>query len=312
VATGAGFQDHFSSVADAYAQARPEYPDALFDLLAARVPAGAQVWEPGCGSGQATRGLALRFAHVHATDPSAQQIARHWAAPHDPGVPAEAAVSRDADLLGPDAAQGLARALAHGHVPGHAPVREAAFAHPPGQDTAPARVTVAVEPGERTALPDASVQLIAVAQALHWFDRPAFFAECDRVLAPGGVLAAWGYGDFLVPEGMEDAVAAFRADIEPHWPPERVLVDGEYGDFAWPFPAEAAPRLALEASWTLPHFLRYLASMSAVVRCTRATGQDPVARHRSALAQAWGDPERGRVIAWPLFLHVRRKPGPPA
>ena len=134
------FKDHFSGVADAYAAARPEYPDDLFGLVASHVPADAKVWEPGCGSGQATRGLAARFAHVHATDPSAQQLAQHWA-------------------------------------------RNGAR-----------NVDVAVEPGERTALPDASVQLVAVAQALHWFDRGAFFAECERVLAPGGVLAAWGYG----------------------------------------------------------------------------------------------------------------------
>jgi SAM-dependent methyltransferase len=307
MATGAGFKDHFSTVADAYAQARPEYPDALFDALAAHVPASARVWEPGCGSGQATRGLAARFAHVYATDPSAQQIAKHWAAPHDPGVPAEAAAAMDAGVPGADPAHGHA----HGPPHGHASVHDAASVQfSAGRDDATsARVTVAVEPGERTALPDASVELIAVAQALHWFDRRAFFAECARVLVPGGVLAAWGYGDFLVPDGMEAPVAAFRATIDAHWPPERVLVDGEYGDFDWPFPALAAPRLALEAHWTWPHFQRYLASMSAVARCTAATGQDPVALHAPALTRAWGDPAQGRTIGWPLFLHLRRKPG---
>lgn len=135
------FRDHFSAVASHYAAARPEYPDALFEALAEAAPRGARVWEPGCGSGQATRGLAARFAHVHATDPSAQQIARHWA-------------------------------------------RQGA-----------GNVTLAVEPGERTALADGAVGLVAVAQALHWFDLDAFFAECARVLAPGGVLAAcWRRG----------------------------------------------------------------------------------------------------------------------
>ena len=76
---GAGFKDHFSGVADAYAVARPVYPDALYDALAQHVPHNAQVWEPGCGSGQATRGLVARFAKVHATDPSATQLAAHWA-----------------------------------------------------------------------------------------------------------------------------------------------------------------------------------------------------------------------------------------
>jgi SAM-dependent methyltransferase len=251
--SGAGFKDHFSGIADAYAQARPEYPDALFDAIAATVPATAHVWEPGCGSGQATRGLAARFAHVHATEPSAEQLAQHWAQP--------------------------------------------------GTE----RVSLAVEPGERTALADGSVQLVAVAQALHWFDRSRFFAECRRVLAPGGVLAAWGYADFLPPEGMLDAVAAFRARIDPYWPPERAQVDARYAGYDWPFPALPAPELWLEMEWSLGHFLRYLSSMSAVARCAADTGDDPVGRHAPALAAVWGDPDEARTIQWPLFLHLRRK-----
>ncbi|MFD0739107.1 methyltransferase domain-containing protein [Lysobacter koreensis] len=253
------FKDHFSGIADAYAAARPEYPDALFDALAAVVPAAARVWEPGCGSGQATRGLAARFAHVHATDPSAQQLAQHWAA----------AMSTNGGTT---------------------------------------NVSLAVEPAEHAALPDASVQLVAVAQALHWFDRAQFFAECERVLAPGGVLAAWGYPDFLAPEGMVEAVAAFRAQIEPHWPPERAQIDARYAGYDWPFPALPTPELWLEAEWSLPHFLRYLASMSASARCLAETGDDPVARHASALAAAWGDTGDERTVQWPLFLHLRQKP----
>ncbi len=145
-------------------------------------------------------------------------------------------------------------------------------------------------PAEHTALADGSVELVAVAQALHWFDRPRFFAECARVLRPGGVLAAWGYQDFLPPEGMTDAVDAFRAQIEPYWPPERAQVDAHYAGYDWPFPALPVPTVWLEAEWTLPRFLRYLSSSSATARCRAATGEDPVARHAPALSAAWGDP----------------------
>lgn len=248
------FKDHFSGIADAYAAARPEYPDTLFDALAAEAPPESLVWEPGAGSGQATRGLAARFTHVHATDPSAAQLAQHWA---------------------------------------HAGAAD---------------VSLAVEPAESTALGDHSVQLVAVAQALHWFDRPRFFAECERVLAPGGVLAAWGYQDFDPPAGLEAAVAGFRVRIAPHWPAERALVDARYAGFEWPFPAIDAPSLWLESRWPLAHFLRYLASLSATARCAEATGEDPVARHAPAIAAAWGDPEAVKPIRWPLFLHLRRRP----
>jgi SAM-dependent methyltransferase len=70
------FHDHFSPVAAAYAQARPSYPDALFDWIAAIAPRRGLAWEAGCGSGQATCSLATRFDAVHASDPSAAQVAQ--------------------------------------------------------------------------------------------------------------------------------------------------------------------------------------------------------------------------------------------
>ena len=60
------FKDHFSSVADVYLASRPTYPDALYDAIVAVVPADARVWEPGAGSGQATRGLAARLSTLPA------------------------------------------------------------------------------------------------------------------------------------------------------------------------------------------------------------------------------------------------------
>jgi len=69
------FQDHFSGHAGAYHEARPTYPDALYDWLAAQARVRDLVWDAGCGNGQASVALARRFARVHATDPSAAQIA---------------------------------------------------------------------------------------------------------------------------------------------------------------------------------------------------------------------------------------------
>ncbi|KAF6039556.1 hypothetical protein EB796_002119 [Bugula neritina] len=55
---------------------------------------------------------------------------------------------------------------------------------------------------------DNSVTLIQVATALHWFDLDKFYRECDRVLVPGGVVAAFCYAfkDFPIvnhPHGDE-------------------------------------------------------------------------------------------------------------
>ncbi|WP_395679932.1 class I SAM-dependent methyltransferase [Dokdonella sp.] len=69
------FKDHFSAHAGAYHEARPTYPEALYDWLAAQVRMRDLAWDAGCGNGQASVALARRFARVHASDPSATQIA---------------------------------------------------------------------------------------------------------------------------------------------------------------------------------------------------------------------------------------------
>lgn len=97
------FKDHFSGVAGAYQSFRPRYPEALFRWLADQAPARRCAVDLGCGSGQASVGLAARFEEVVGVDPSADQVAQ--AEPH-PRVryvvaPAEATglAATSADLI---------------------------------------------------------------------------------------------------------------------------------------------------------------------------------------------------------------------
>lgn len=70
------FKDHFSGHAGSYAAARPRYPGALYDWLAAQCARRELAWDAGCGNGQATVALAAHFGRVIGTDPSAPQIAQ--------------------------------------------------------------------------------------------------------------------------------------------------------------------------------------------------------------------------------------------
>lgn len=55
-------------------------------------------------------------------------------------------------------------------------------------------IRYAIGTAEAIDLPPASLDLIVAAQAAHWFDLPAFYAEARRIAAPGAALALVSYG----------------------------------------------------------------------------------------------------------------------
>ncbi|HEY0230831.1 MAG TPA: class I SAM-dependent methyltransferase [Dokdonella sp.] len=238
------FKDHFSGHAPGYRDARPLYPEALFDWLAKAAPDRDLVWDAGCGNGQASVALAARFARVRATDPSASQI-------------------------------------------GHAEAR--------------ANIDYRVEPAERCSLPDRSASLVTVAQALHWFEFDAFFAEVRRVLKPRGLFAAWAYSDCRVTPAIDRLKDRVYIDlVGPYWPPERALVEAGYATIPFPLDAVATPSFDMSVDWSAGQFLAYLRSWSATQRYRKDAGADPVEQIEHDMRSAWGDGVR--AVHWDFHL----------
>lgn len=91
-----------------------------------------------------------------------------------------------------------------------APHPKVRYLHTP--DATPGEDLVAALGGE------GSVDLITVAEAVHWFDLPAFYAVACRVLRrPGGVIAVWGYNYRVSP--VEDMMARFVNTTLPYRDP---------------------------------------------------------------------------------------------
>jgi SAM-dependent methyltransferase len=166
-----------------------------------------------------------------------------------------------------------------------------------------------VETAEQCTLPDASVDLVSVAQAIHWFDLEPFYSQVHRVLAPGGVIAIWGYGTGSLAEPELDAVFQEYAKVtlREHWPVQRQILDDGYRTIPFPFAEIPAPSFDFSADWTLAELAGYLRTWSATARFAAVLGRDPVSDVESALAEHWGDPDRRRSFRWPLYLRVGRK-----
>jgi SAM-dependent methyltransferase len=175
-----------------------------------------------------------------------------------------------------------------------------------GHAVAHPRVRYKVATAEASGLQDHSADLVTVAQALHWLDLERFYAEVRRVARPGAVFAAWTYSLADADTAVDPLVEAFYAQMEPWWPPERRHVEDGYRSLDFPFEPIAAPAFLIREAWPMERLLGYFGTWSAVNRCRKETGEDPLEALGEQLSALWGDPAQPRPVQWPLHLRIGR------
>ena len=139
----------------------------------------------------------------------------------------------------------------------------------------------------------------------HWLDLPAFYAEARRVAREGAVLALITYGVIETDPEIDPVVQHFYRDVVgPYWPPERRHVEDGYRSLDFPFDELPPPPLAIVVEWRLADLVGYADTWSAVRGAEKALGHSPVPPFENALLRTWGNPERRRLIRFPLSLRV--------
>ena len=169
------------------------------------------------------------------------------------------------------------------------------------------RVSYTVALADASGLPDASVDLVTVAQALHWLPFDSFFTEVERVVAPGGALAVWCYTRPTL-DGELDAILLryYSGTCKPYWSPERCLVDEGYRSVPLPIREIEPPPMRIEAHQTLAEFAGYVRTWSATIKLTKAIGRDPVVDLERELAPLWGEVDERQRVRWPIVLRAGR------
>jgi len=167
------------------------------------------------------------------------------------------------------------------------------------------RISYRVALAEASGIDSASVDLILVAQALHWFDLDAFFTEAKRVLKEDGVLAITSYKVLEIAPEIDAIIWKFYHETTgPFWPPERELVETDYKDIQFPFPELSPVPFEMREQWNLDQLAGYLRTWSATQKFIAARGFDPVDSLMEELGAVWNNPEQVREIKWPLHLRV--------
>lgn len=289
----------FVKQAATYANSRPTYPASLFSFLSSLTTQHNLAWDVGTGNGQAATAVS-NFCSIPAFHLSRLQIFRGtwncffstpWAALSGTQV-----ADHYEKVIATDVS---ASQLAHAR-------------HRPNITYAATPAVMSLAQVHDLVGPEGSVDLVTVAQALHWFDLDVFYAHVRHVLRkPGGVIAAWSYRLPTVTPAVDAALADFYRITDPYWAPQRKLVDQGYATVPFPFRpvledgrGVSAPiyDFFTEHSWALGDYLRYLSSWSAVQTALDqgvALLSDDVVQ---AFARAWGDPEERQTVKSPIAL----------
>jgi SAM-dependent methyltransferase len=166
------------------------------------------------------------------------------------------------------------------------------------------RITYRQATAEVSGLPDACVDGVLVAAAVHWFAGRAFNTEVRRVCKPAAVMAWIGYLPMRLPDSSIQSVmdTFHNRTLSAWWPAERRWVEQSYAglDFPgeeWPFPAG----LWISRRWTLAELLAHIGTWSAVQR-SREAGADSLPSLAAELTPLWPDQGAGTLqVRWPFM-----------
>ena len=172
-------------------------------------------------------------------------------------------------------------------------------------NTAPhPRVEYRIAAAENSGIDSNTIDLVTVAQALHWFDLDRFYSEAQRVLKPRGVVAAWAYNLLRTAPAIDAVVNHYYFNVVgAFWPAERALVE-KFDQLPFPLAEIATPSFDVVAQWNVEHLLGYLRTWSSTQRFMAANKRDPLQSIENELRSAWGDAKQLRRVVWPLMLRV--------
>ncbi len=169
------------------------------------------------------------------------------------------------------------------------------------------RITYRVARSDQSSIDRTSVDVITVASAVHWFDLNSFYREVERVIRPGGVLAAWSYHVGYVEPPFDSIFNRFYREIlAPYFPRGAKLVDDRYETIALPGKPLEPKEFEVSATMNFGQMTAFIRSWSGTQGYIKERGEDPVNLIIDELHQVWGSRADVHTIHWPLFMKVSR------
>ncbi len=170
------------------------------------------------------------------------------------------------------------------------------------------KVKYLVEAAENNSILTNSIDMLTIANALHWFNFDVFYEEANRVLKPDGIIAAWCYGIPTVSNDVNEIVNHFHyKTLNNYWVAENRLVEKEYTTIPFPFQKINAPDYFYEKQMTLYDFIGYLNTWSATQRFIIENKINPTDELFHKLLSVWTNANEEKTVTWKLILKIGKK-----
>lgn len=173
--------------------------------------------------------------------------------------------------------------------------------------------TMSIPELEQIVTPQGTIDLVTIAQGLHWFDLPNFYEQVKWVLKkPHGVLAAWCY---FLPRISDEVDTVFDQfyyiNTKPYWDSARKLVEDNYRSIDFPFeavdgvdhtgPFEFVTETLMSFDGLLTYIKSWSAYQTAKEKGVELLGEDVVEKFKLA----WGE-DGHKTAKFPVYLRIGR------
>jgi ubiquinone/menaquinone biosynthesis C-methylase UbiE len=154
-----------------------------------------------------------------------------------------------------------------------------------------------IAPAEQTDIADNSIDLVTIAQAIHWFNFDKFYAEVQRVSKPGAIIAVWMYSLLQITKEIDEIISNYHfVTLEKYWDEERKYIDDNYSSIPFPFTEIHTPAFQIEVYWSLEDLKGYLNTWSALQKFISVNSFNPVNELINKVQMYWGKKEKRKII----------------
>ena len=169
------------------------------------------------------------------------------------------------------------------------------------------KIKYKVERSEESSFTNNSVDLLTIANAIHWFNFDLFYKEVNRVVKNNGIIAAWTNHLPIISPTIDVVVKHYHdITLNDYWQTENRLAEKLYTTIPFPFNEIKHPDFFTEKTMSLHDLIGYLNTWSATQRFINANNFNPTDELFDNILPLWGDPDSDKKITWKLALKVGR------